>query len=374
MNSKQKDLLNTVFDYDSTWKAKIRRQLTNWYQKHHRPLPWRESQDPYPIWISEIMLQQTQVETVKPYFKRFMREFPQIKKLAAADESRVLQLWEGLGYYRRARQLHQAAQVIAKEHSGRFPQELSQVLALPGIGRYTAGAILSIAFDQRTPILEANTLRVYSRWIALTDDPRTGSGQAVLWDLAEQILPRQRVGQFNQAAMELGAKICSVKQPKCLLCPVRTACQAFQQGLQNQIPIPPRPKKYEDVTEVAIVVRRRREVLLRQCQEGERWTGLWDFPRFPTENKGDLRELVNKVKQQTGIEAQIGSKITTIKHGVTRFRITLDCFAAKYQSGRIRTKNGLIWVHPNKLDRFALSTSGRKIAHLIRRDLDQLPT
>ena len=194
--------------FDSAWLRTFRRRLRAWYDRHARDLPWRSTRDPYAVWLSEIMLQQTQVETVKPYFRRFLAALPTIRALAEADEQQVLCLWEGLGYYRRARQLHQAARQIVADHGGRFPTDPQSVERLPGIGRYTAGAILSIAFDQRRPILEANTVRVFSRLLAYQGQTASAAGQKLLWAAAEAVLPSRDAGRFNQALMELGSQVC----------------------------------------------------------------------------------------------------------------------------------------------------------------------
>ena len=229
---------NQTFDLDlpdAKWKQTFRRQLKRWYKNHARDLPWRRTREPYHVWISEIMLQQTQVATVIPYFERFLKAFPTIKKLAAADEEKVLRLWEGLGYYRRARQLHKAAKQIVEKHAGKFPSRLEDVDALPGIGRYTRGAILSIAFEQREPILEANTIRLNARLLALEEDTSSKASQNALWDFAEDILPTKDIGLFNQALMELGGAICTPKSPRCLLCPVASICPTRAAGLQAEI-------------------------------------------------------------------------------------------------------------------------------------------
>ena len=351
---------------DADWKKRFRRRLLAWFDTNARDLPWRESCDPYKIWVSEIMLQQTQVATVRSYFSRFVARFPDIQALANADESDVLRQWEGLGYYRRARQLHKAAREIFDKHDGKFPNTFNEVLALPGIGRYTAGAILSIAHDMRLPIVEANTVRLYSRLMAYPDDPRSTSGQKLLWRFAEAILPRARVGDFNQAAMELGAEICTPNQPRCLLCPVAAICPTRQQGLQEQIPVAARRVSYSDLNEIAVVVRRRNEILLRQCGQSERWAGMWDFPRFKNEsNVNTNRQIATNVEMLTGVEVKPGEKLTTIKHGVTRYRITLDCYLAQRQAGRIRRNAACTWTTPSKLNSFPLSVTGRRIAKLL---------
>jgi A/G-specific adenine glycosylase len=351
-------------------KESLRRKLLAWYGKHARDLPWRKSRDPYRVWISEIMLQQTQVATVRDYFLRFVREFPNVRRLAAADEQQVLRLWEGLGYYRRARQLHAAAQKIVTEHGGRFPQAVDELRELPGIGRYTAGAIASIAFDQRAPILEANTIRLLSRLIAYRADPLSTVGQRVLWQVAEDILPQRSVAQFNQALMELGSLVCTPSEPKCCGCPLSSVCAANTAGMQREIPRPKPPKIYTDVREAVVVVRRNGRVLMRRCAANERWAGLWDFPRFELEAEGPLfaqEEIVRKVLAQTGITCSPAPLWKTLKHGVTRFRITLDCYHAPYVAGRARTSNGRVvrWVPLAELPALPLSTTGRRIARIV---------
>lgn len=348
---------------DSQWKQAFRRQLKRWYQRHARDLPWRRSQDPYRVWVSEIMLQQTQVATVIPYFERFIQAFPTIEALAKAEEQTVLRHWEGLGYYRRARQLHRAARQVVEQHGGRFPEDAADVDALPGIGRYTRGAILSIAFDQRQPILEANTIRLYCRLLQYDGDPNARVGTDLLWRFAEEILPQTQVGAFNQAMMELGSAICTPKQPRCLLCPVASLCPTRAAGQQEAIPIPKRKKQYEDRREVAVVVRKRNQVLLRRCQEGERWAGLWDFPRF--EQKGRNHNAVQQVAELTGIQIDQVDRLTTFHHGVTKYRITLQCYRADFVSGRCRRDAELVWVHRRKLSEYPLSVTGRKIAKLL---------
>ncbi|WP_233200389.1 A/G-specific adenine glycosylase [Blastopirellula marina] len=354
---------------DAAWRRKFQRQILAWYAGAARDLPWRANRDPYRIWISEIMLQQTQVATVRGYFQRFVAAFPTVADLAAAEEAEVLRLWEGLGYYRRARQLHAAAQKIVAEHEGRFPRDFDQVLALPGIGRYTAGAICSIAYDAAAPILEANTIRLHARLLAYREDPTKTAGQRLLWSFAEHVLPDSDISSFNQALMELGSEICTPRNPQCEACPVATLCGARRQQAVAEIPAPKKKMKYEDRLEVAIVVRRKKEVLLRQCGPEERWAGLWDFPRFHVASEADLLsgELASQFHARTGLSAAIGSRLTTIKHGVTRYRITLHCHEAEGASGRLRKDETapLVWASVDKLHDFALSTTGRKIARLL---------
>jgi A/G-specific adenine glycosylase len=317
------------------------------------------------------MLQQTQVATVEPYFDRFMREFPDIHTLAAADEQHVLRLWEGLGYYRRARQLHQAARVLVQKHGGQFPRDPETVRSLPGIGRYTAGAILSIAFDARQPVLEANTVRVLTRLLAYRHEPSRAPGQRLLWSVAQQLLPRQHVGSFNQALMELGSEICTWRSPKCDICPLARDCATNQYGWQDRIPVRKSPQRYQEIREVAVVIRRRGRVLLRQCGAQQRWAGLWDFPRFAIPSAEDLESEVHRqVRKSTGLTIRTGERLTRIKHGVTRFRITLDCYEATVVSGRLcrHASGSTRWVRPMEFENYALSVTGRKISRLLLPD------
>ncbi len=334
------------------------------------------ARDPYAIWLSEIMLQQTQVETVKPYFNRFIAALPTIAALAAAEEQQVLRLWEGLGYYRRARQLHAAARKIVAEHGGRFPADPEAVARLPGIGRYTAGAVLSIAFDQRRPILEANTVRVFSRLLAYEGQTTSAAGQKLLWAAAAAVLPVREVGHFNQALMELGSEVCRGRRPLCEECPVARLCEARPRGLQNDIPRPkPRPQ-LESVNEVAVLVRRGlatrapARVLVIQWPEGRRWAGLWDFPRFAIQTGKPVdvrRELIENVRRMTGVTITPGEHCKTIRHGVTRFRITLDCYEAQYDSHNGGGEGfAQKWVRPAELAQLPLSSTGRKLAELVR--------
>jgi A/G-specific adenine glycosylase len=359
---------NSVTNHDP-WRRSIRRRLLAWFAKHARELPWRHSRDVYRVWVSEIMLQQTQVKTVEPYFRRFVAAFPTIVDLAAAEEHAVLRQWEGLGYYRRARHLHAAAKQVVDDHAGQFPRDIDAVRALPGIGRYTAGAILSIAFDDRHPILEANTLRLIARLIGYRGDPKSTGGQRLLWEAAESLLPRNSAGAFNQALMELGSLVCTPKAPQCNSCPVANLCVAAQQGLQDRIPPPKVRPRIEQIREASVVVRRRGRVLVRRCGPNERWAGLWDFPRFEigAENGSRLRsQLATNVQRMTGVVIRPGSQLATLKHGVTRFRITLECFDADYVDGAGNgQRKQLKWLRPAELANYPLSTTGRKIANLL---------
>jgi A/G-specific adenine glycosylase len=354
----------------AAWKQTFRRRLLTWYRRHRRHLPWRQSSDPYQIWISEIMLQQTQVSTVIPYFTRFIAAFPTVQSLALAPEHEVLRHWEGLGYYSRARQLHRAAKTIAGVHGGQLPRQADALQQLPGIGRYTAGAIASIAFDLPAPILEANTARLFSRLLAYRGDVRGAAGGQLLWQMATDVLPRRNVGTFNQALMELGSLVCAPRSPRCEVCPVSQLCPTFQSGQQELIPSPRTKPRIDSVREAAIVVWRRNRVLLSRRPPGERWAGLWDFPRFRVvahDGPALRAELIAKVRDLAGVSIEPGAKLTTIRHGVTRFRITLDCHLARYVDGSHRQCRDAPWkwLTLGQLDNYPLSTTGRKISRLL---------
>jgi A/G-specific adenine glycosylase len=346
----------------------LRRRLLAWFREHQRDLPWRANRDPYPIWVSEIMLQQTLVATVVSYFPRFLQAFPTIADLAQAEEQQVLRLWEGLGYYRRARYLHQAARQIMHEHGGSFPQDPQAVARLPGFGRYTVGAVLSQAFDQRLPILEANSIRVLCRLFALEGNPKAEPLHGQLWDIAQQLLPRRNVGDFNQALMELGALICTPAAPRCGQCPLHKHCAAFQQNRQEQLPTRTPPPAIIQQQEVAVVVRRQSEVLIVQRPDQVRWANLWEFPHELL-RPGETHEQAAQrlISELTGLQARPGSELTTIRHGVTRYQITLVCLEAVYLSGDFRSvfyPKG-VWVSPEHLHNYPFSSPQRKLAKLL---------
>ncbi len=352
---------------DPRWRQSFRRKLLAWYAKNARDLPWRRTHDPYCIWVSEIMLQQTQVATVIPYYQRFLKSFPNVVSLANARERSVLRLWEGLGYYRRARQLHAAAKEIKRHHAGKFPSKFEDVLNLPGIGRYTAGAILSFAMDQPQPIVESNTIRLYSRLMGSREDPTKTAGQKRLWEFANDILPRRNPGQLNQALIELGATLCTPRSPECSVCPVRSLCAAFLDDCIDDIPTGKKKVAYVAITEAAVVVRSSRGILIRQCQPGERWAGLWDFPRVAvTKSRLVTRreEITSAVRDLTGQDISLGQEFFTLKHGVTRYRITLLCFDAAAAATKCGSKDQK-WVSTSELLATPLSVTGRKIAAMI---------
>lgn len=358
-------------------RRSFRERLRRWHRRHGRELPWRGA-DAYRVWISEIMLQQTTVAAVTPYYQRFLAAFPTVGALAAADEEAVLRLWEGLGYYSRARNLHRAAQVIVAEHKGRLPRDVAALQQLPGVGRYTAGAIASFAYGEPAAIVEANTLRLYSRLLGYAGDPRSAEGQTRLWAFAEGVLPRTGVGEFNQALMDLGATVCTPEEPGCEACPVMLHCAAFRTGRQREIPRRAKRMKLTDVIECAVVVVQGERYLVRRCRPGERWAGLWDFPRFAVgaEAVRDGEATVTPalrsaaaagVEQLTAVQPVITGWLTELRHGVTRYRIRLVCLRGEILRSRKVTQlpEDVRWVTSRELAELPLSTTGRKLAQRI---------
>lgn len=346
-------------------------QLLAWWDDGHADLPWRRTRDPYHIWVSEIMLQQTQIATVIPYFERWMTRFPTVTALAEAPLDDVLKLWEGLGYYSRARNLHAAAQMVESDYDGQLPTTAADLLKLKGIGRYTAGAIASIAFDQPAPILDGNVIRVLSRLVDLPDDTTLTATKKQLWALAEQVVPLARPGDFNQSLMELGQKVCAPKSPSCHLCPLRDDCQALAHGTQHERPVRPAKKRtpHYDVA-AAVIYREDGRFLIAQRPLDGLLGGLWEFPGGKQE-KGETMEqtLVREIREELGIEIRPKYPITTVKHAFTHFRITLHAHAATFVSGNIQHigVRDHAWVTLDDLDTYAFGTADRKVIAALRK-------
>jgi len=348
----------------------LARPLLSWFDAHQRSLPWRHSRDPYRIWVSEVMLQQTTVAAVVPYFNRFMARFPTVSDLAAADESEVLKHWQGLGYYRRARHLHAAAKKVVAERGGVFPDDPEFWESLPGVGRYILGAVMSQAFERRMPIVEANSLRVLSRVFGSRLDPRGGDGLKWVWRTAEEVLPKRRVGDFNQALMELGALVCTPANPKCGECPLRKQCVANRDGLQAVIPPPKAKKDTVTVREVCVVLRRNGRVLLGQRPPtADRWANMWELPRGVVNDDEDIPTAALRVAQEKlGVTATADGVLASVRHGVTRFDITLTAVEVAtrkraFGGGGFYTE--WRWVDANEASECPMSTPQRKLVRVI---------
>lgn len=339
--------------------------LLDWFDANRRDLPWREDRDPYRIWVSEVMLQQTTVAAVVPYFRRFLAALPTVSALAAADEQQVLKLWEGLGYYRRARHLHAAAKRLVADHGGEFPDDPEVWAGLPGVGRYIMGAVLSQAFDRKLPVVEANSLRVLARVFGYRDDPREGAGKARVWAAAEAVLPGERAGDFNQALMELGALVCTPAKPACGECPVASHCAAKRGGLQERIPPPKKQPEITAVSEVGVVIRLRGKILLcRRRADAGRWQNMWEVPHAERRPGEELADAAARVAGElTGLKVEPGAEVATIRHGVTRFRITLACVEAAATGGEFVPGfyAAAEWLSPAELAERPVSSPQRKL-------------
>lgn len=313
------------------------------------------------------MLQQTQMATVIPYFDRFLRRFPTLTELAQADEQEVLRLWEGLGYYRRARALSQSARLLQEAGHETVPDDPDLVGSLPGFGRYTVNAVLSQAYDRRLPILEANSERVLCRLYGIQQNPRDSAVRAQLWKLAESLLPKKSAGDFNQALMELGALVCTPAQPNCSACPLRVHCQAKAQSRQHEIPLRAKSTATVAVDEVAIVVQKRGGVLLVQRSDEGRWAGMWEFPHHPLEERESHEAAAGRLLAALGLECDQLSPLALIQHSVTRFRISMTCLQARYRRGVVQTPGyqNFAWVYADELPNYPLSAAQRRLARCL---------
>ncbi|UCG15668.1 MAG: A/G-specific adenine glycosylase [Phycisphaerales bacterium] len=341
----------------------IRRSLIAWFRKHARDLPWRRTRHPYHVWLSEVMLQQTRMETALPYYRRFIKAFPTVRKLAAADDERVLKLWQGLGYYTRARNLHKAARIIVKEHGGRFPRTARQWSKLPGVGRSTAAAIASIAFDQRAAVLDGNVKRVLARLYGISASVDETATINTLWAIAEELVPPAAPGDFNQAVMEFGARICTPRRPQCEQCPLCGQCRAYAAGKQDALPVRRSKKPVPHYAIVAAAIRKNGRYLIARRPPRGMLGGLWEFPGGKIED-GETHEqaLVREVREELGINVAVEEHIASIDHAYSHFSITLSLYRCRLVSGRVcrRYHTEVKWVPRSRFDRYAFPAANYK--------------
>ncbi len=335
----------------------IQKALLGWYDRSKRDLPWRRTKDPYAIFISEMMLQQTQVKTVIPYFGRFLKELPHWRALAKADEQKVLKLWEGLGYYRRARNLRAAAQKVVTDHQGKLPDSLEEILELPGVGRYSAGAVLSIAFGKPLTLVDGNVIRVFSRLFRLKGDLKTGPGNKKVWQIAEELLSQERPGDFNQALMELGATLCFPEAPQCLLCPLREHCGAAQEGKQEDYPEASEKPENVEVQMAAVLAVKKGKILVRKRGADERWLkGMWEFPSTEGETfEKALASLEKKFKLKAD-----PAHFQEVRHQITHHKVHLKLFQAR-AVGNLPKGVNVLWATPEELKGLPFSSAQGKL-------------
>jgi len=346
---------------------KIQTRLLAWYHKEKRDLPWRRTSDPYHILVSEVMLQQTQVATVIPYYEKWIQSFPTVGSLAKAPETKVLKHWEGLGYYSRARNLHKTAKEIHQHLDGRVPESREEILKLPGIGKYTAGAILSIAFNQDAGVLDGNVKRVLSRLFRLKENGASPTSEKILWELADKMPPSGQAGDFNQAIMELGALVCLPKNPLCEKCPLNKICEGREEA--HLFP-PPKVKVATKKIEVsAAVILKNGKTYIQQRLHKGLMGGLWEFPGGKLE-KNELPEqaLVREIQEELGVQIEVGEKILTIKHSYTKFRVTLHVFLCRLPKGRIQATSceQWKWVTIQDLKAYPFPAANVKILEYLR--------
>ena len=346
----------------------LHRALLPWYRRQKRDLPWRASSDPYLVWVSEVMLQQTTVKTATPYFVAFVERFPTVKALAAAAEEEVLAAWSGLGYYHRARNLHRGAQHLLTHHDGVFPHTLEAALAVPGVGLYTASAVLSIAHGVPLPVVDGNVRRVLARLFALRG-PQWAT-DAAYYNRAEELLAREHPGDWNQALMELGATVCTPRRPLCPACPVRALCEAHARSLQEELPEARVRRAPVEVVVAAALLQRDGRVLLVRRREGALMGRFWEVPQTSLESRGPL-DLERELRDAHGLFVKQGALLGHARHAITFRRIRVDAYDARLRREPPPDPDRFLWAAPADLSRLPLSSLTRKIIRAAERS--QLP-
>ncbi len=347
----------------------IAKYLLAWYEKNKRDLPWRHTQDAYCILLSEFMLQQTQVDTVIPYYHRFLARFPTLRDLAHAPQSDVLKAWEGLGYYARARNLQKAMQKVVEQYNGKIPDIYEDLHALPGFGPYTTAAVLSIAFNQNCAVLDGNVMRVLCRLFNIHDDITHPCTKKHLWQLAQELLPRGHAGAYNQAIMELGATVCTPRNPDCATCPLNAQCKAYPLGHPESLPIKAKKKPRPHHTLGAGIVWYKNKVLITRRPENGLLGGLWEFPAGTQQNGESLQETcIRGIQETAGITVKILNRFRTVNHAFTHFSITIHAFLCTHQKGKAHPVGcaECAWVSLSELHTYAFSRTSRKLADYLQ--------
>jgi A/G-specific adenine glycosylase len=347
---------------------KTRKLLLEWYRRNHRRLPWRETDDPYRIWVSEVMLQQTQVQTVIPYYHQFLRNFPDVKSLANANIQSVLKAWEGLGYYARARNMLRSAKAILKQHAGTFPNVWDALRDLPGIGDYIASAVLSIAFNQPYAVLDGNVKRVLARLYEISEPVNKSSSHKTFMGVADRLLDRRQPGIFNQALMELGALVCKPKNPHCKGCPLNSLCCSYQAGHVDQFPKRIQKSKTPVHNIVVGVVYKSSHVLITRRKPEGLLGGLWEFPGGKIgKHERPEQACVREIKEEVNLTVAVTGYIAQVKHAYTHFKIIMEVFSCRYVSGEVRL-NGPVdfrWIDLKEINQYPFPRANHKFIHLL---------
>jgi A/G-specific adenine glycosylase len=348
----------------------FRKALIGWYEAHRRDLPWRKTDDPYRIWVSEVMLQQTQVATVVPYYHRFLEHFEDLESLAGADSQAVLKVWEGLGYYARARNLHRAAGIVLKEHHGVIPNRWAEFRRLPGVGDYIAAAVLSLAFAKPYPVVDGNVKRVLARLLVMKHPVNKSSSDKIFREIAGTLLVQKKPGTFNQAIMELGAVVCKPRQPMCAQCPVQQICRAYRSGQVLNYPAKlKRPPIPQYRIAVGVVFKNGRVLITRRKPSGL-LGGLWEFPGGKIQpGEGPAAACIREIKEEVNLAIAVDSHLSRVKHAYTHFKIVMDVFCCSYVAGRVAL-NGPVehrWINLKKLDDFPFPKANHKFFPELKR-------
>lgn len=356
--------------HESVNNESFRSSLLDWYDANKREMPWRGIDDPYRTWVSEIMLQQTRVDQATPYYERFIRRFPTVEELAAADRQDVLRVWEGLGYYRRARHLHEAARTVVEEFGGEVPGEWDQITRLKGIGPYTASAVLSIAFGRPHAVVDGNVLRVLTRYYGIDEDIRRSAVKNRVQELADELIDSKRPGDFNQAVMELGATVCTPSGPECGACPLQAGCQAARTARQDEIPYksPPNKRPHHQIG-VGVIRDGEERVLIALRPEDAMLGGLWEFPGGKREEGEELEETVRReLREELGVEVTVDKPLMKVDHAYSHLTVTLNVFLCSLDSGTpsARDSQEVRWVTLDELDEYPFPKANRAITEKLQ--------
>ncbi len=352
---------------------KLQQQILAWFRKNARELPWRKTYAPYHVWISEIMLQQTQMDRAVDYFNSWIRRFPDIASIAMASEEEVLKLWEGLGYYARARNIFKSASILQARHNGRLQADYALLLGLPGIGKYTAGAIMSIAFNKPFPLVDANIERIFARLFNLDQPVKEKTARDFIWQKAEELLPAGMARDFNQALMELGALVCLARNPRCKICPVSSACESFRLGLVARRPVLTVPPKTIFIEMATAILEHANKIFVQKRKSKGVWPNLWEFPGGRLE-QGETPEMAVVREYMEETELAIGNlrKITTVQHSYTIYRVTLHCYFCSLLDDRLdpvlHGAQEYRWVKPGELSGFAFPAGHRKLLRYLQKE------
>ncbi|NIM18858.1 MAG: A/G-specific adenine glycosylase [Candidatus Latescibacteria bacterium] len=353
----------------STTRKALRKSLARWFSRSRRELPWRQTRDPYRIWVSEVMLQQTQVQTVLPYYSKFTKRFPNVESLSEASLDSILKSWEGLGYYARARNLHRAAKIVSSEMDGNLPDNYEALRALPGVGDYIASAVLSVAFDRAYAVVDGNVKRVLARLLTIDEPVNKSSSSKVFKAVAEQLLDGESPGDFNQAMMELGAIVCRSSKPNCAACPVNKFCKAFETGMQDAFPVRIRKRPVPTYHIAVGVVRRSGRILITRRKPTGFLGGLWEFPGGKVKPGESPEEACKReIKEEMNLSIDVGKHLTKVKHAYSHFKVSIDVFDCRYRAGSVRL-NGpedYRWIVLEEIDDYAFPGANHKFIPLLK--------